>query len=226
MVSDEPVPPRLLIVDPRAILHLEYAACTVAVGFDVEQADNTEQGMAKATLLAPDIVLTDCSAETGGAGVEFCRRLKARVATSRIPVLGLIGAGDPLHATAAAVAGCTVLAKPCSPERLLVEIVRVLGVWPPGPAAVAGSTTVDQLTLMLGRVLRVNAQIMERNDCLSSAAHLWATWYERTLKRANQASVDGRHSDRSLRQRGQETRRDGCEARATAPRSRGRLTDR
>ena len=144
MVSDEPAPPRLLIVDPRAILHLEYAACTVAVGFDVEQADNTEQGMAKATLLAPDIVLTDCSADTGGAGVEFCRRLKARVATSRIPVLGLIGAGDPLHATAAAVAGCTVLAKPCSPERLLVEIVRVLGVWPPGPAA-AGSTTVDQL---------------------------------------------------------------------------------
>ena len=47
MVSDEPVPPRLLIVDPRAILHLEYAACTVAVGFDVEQADNTEQGWRK-----------------------------------------------------------------------------------------------------------------------------------------------------------------------------------
>ena len=71
MVSDEPVPPRLLIVDPRAILHLEYAACTVAVGFDVEQADNTDQGLAKAMLLAPDIVLTDCSADTGGAGVEF-----------------------------------------------------------------------------------------------------------------------------------------------------------
>jgi DNA-binding response OmpR family regulator len=221
MVSGEPVPPRLLIVDPRAILHLEYAACTVAVGFDVEQADNTEQGLAKAMLLVPDIVLTDCSADTGGVGVEFCRRLKARVTTSRIPVLGLIGGGDPLHATAAVVAGCTVLAKPCSPERLLVEIVRVLGVWPPGPAAV-GSTTVDQLTLMLGRVLRVNAQLMEQNDSLSGAAHLWATWYERTLKRANEASVDGRPSDWSLRERGQETRGDGCDARATAPRSRGR----
>jgi DNA-binding response OmpR family regulator len=199
MVSGEPVPPRLLIVDPRAILHLEYAACTAAVGFDVEQADNTAQGMAKAMLLAPDIVLTDCSADTGGAGVELCRRLKARVATSRIPVLGLIGAGDPVHATAAVVAGCTVLAKPCSPERLLVEIVRVLGVWPPGPAA-AGSTTVDQLTLMLGRVLRVNAQLMERNESLSDAAQLWATWYERTLKRANQASSDRRHGDGAARQ--------------------------
>ena len=69
----------------------------------------------------------------GGSRVEFCRRLKARVATSRIPVLGLIGAGDRLNARAAVVAGCTVLAKPCSPERLLVEIVRVLGVWPRAP---------------------------------------------------------------------------------------------
>ena len=204
MVVDEPVPPRLLIVDPRAILHLEYAACTAAVGFDVEQADNPEQGLAKAMLLAPDIVLTDCSADTGGAGVEFCRRLKARVATSRIPVLGLIGAADRLNATAAVVPGFTVLAKPCSPERLLVEIVRVLGVWPPGPAA-AGSTTVDQLTLMLGRVLRENAQLMERNNSLSAAAQLWANWYERTLKRANQASVNGRQSDWSLRQPGQDT---------------------
>ena len=224
MVSDEPVPPRLLIVDPRAILHLEYAASTVAVGFDVEQADNTDQGLAKAMLLAPDIVLTDCSADTGGAGVEFCRRLKALVATSRIPVLGLIGAGDRLNATAAVVAGCTVLAKPCSPERLLVEIVRVLGVWPPGPAA-AGSTTVDQVTLMLGRVLRENAQLMERNNSLSDAAQLWATWYERTLKRANQASVDGRHSDWSLRQTGQDT--PGVDATLEPPRrgscgSRGR----
>ena len=56
----------------------------------------------------------------------------------------------------------------------------------PRAAAAAGSTTVDQLTLMLGRLLRENAQLMERNNSLSDAAQLWATWYERTLKRANQ----------------------------------------
>ena len=227
MVSDEPVPPRLLIVDPRAILHLEYAACTVAVGFDVEQADNTEQGLAKAMLLAPDIVLTDCSADTGGAGVEFCRRLKARVATSRIPVLGLIGAGDRLNARAAVVAGCTVLAKPCSPERLLVEIVRVLGVWPPGPAVAAGSTTVDQLTLMLGRVLRENAQLMERNNSLSDAAQLWATLV-RAYAQTREPGV-GRWSPQRLvaAPDGTGHSRGGCDARATAPRKpRTALTDR
>ena len=178
-------------------------------------------------LLAPDIVLTDCSADTGGAGVEFCRRLKARVATSRIPVLGLIGAGDPLNAKAAVVAGCTVLAKPCSPERLLVEIVRVLGVWPPGPAAAAGSTTVDQLTLMLGRVLRENAQLMERNSRLSDAAQLWASWYEAYAQ--TRESAVGRWSSQRLvgAPDGTGHSRGGCHARAAAPRTaRTALTDR
>jgi DNA-binding response OmpR family regulator len=202
MQTLQPVQPRLLIVDPRDILHLQYADCTVAVGFQVVQAQNNEQGLAKATLLAPDIVLTDCSADTG-AGVEFCRRLKARSSTSRIPVLGLVAADDAKTASAAVAAGCTVLAKPCSPERLLVEIVRVLGVWPPGPPTNSRasyspaveqltemSPTVEQLTEMLGRVLRENAQLMQRNGDLAASARLWANWYERALARANQVSVD------------------------------------
>ena len=192
MPALEPVQPRLLIVDPRDILHLQYADCTAAVGFHVERAQNIEQGLAKATLLSPDIVLTDCSADTD-PGVEFCRRLKARLSTSRIPVLGLIAAGDAKAASAVVAAGCTVLAKPCSPERLLVEIVRVLGIWPPGPLSASRARytqTVEQLTEMLGRVLRENAQLVQRNTDLAASAQLWADWYERAANRANQASVD------------------------------------
>ena len=189
MQTREPVQPRLLIVDHREILHLEYAGCTVAVGFQVYRARNNDQGLAKAARITPDIVLTDCSAEAGGAGVEFCRRLKRRLSTSRIPVLGLIADGDTM--TAAAVgAGCTVLAKPVSPERLLVEIVRVLGVWPPGPLAASRgdcTPTVEHLTQMLGRVLRENAQLVQRNTDLTASAQLWANWYERALARANHA---------------------------------------
>ena len=193
MPTLEPVQPRLLIVDPRDTLHLQYADCTVAVGFQVEHAQNNEQGLAKATLLAPDLVLTDCSADTGAAGVEFCRRLKARLSTSRIPVLGLVAADDAKTARAAVAAGCTVLAKPCSPERLLVEIVRVLGVWPPGPSAASPASytpTVEHLTEMLGRVLRENAQLRQRSVDLTASARLWANWYERALVRANRVSVD------------------------------------
>ena len=187
-----PVQPRLLIVEPRDILHLQYADCTIAVGFQVERAQSHEQGVAKATLLAPDIVLTDCSADTE-AGVEFCRRLKTRLSTSRIPVLGLIAPDDATTASAAIAAGCTVLAKPCSPERLLVEIVRVLGVWPPGPTVALGASytpTVEQLTEMLGRVLRENARLVQRNTDLAASAGLWANWYECALERATQVPVD------------------------------------
>lgn len=187
-----PVQPRLLIVEPRDILHLQYADCTIAVGFQVERAQSHEQGVAKATLLAPDIVLTDCSADTE-AGVEFCRRLKTRLSTSRIPVLGLIAPDDATTASAAIAAGCTVLAKPCSPERLLVEIVRVLGVWPPGPIVALGESytpTVEQLTEMLGRVLRENARLMQRNTDLAASAQLWANLYEGALGRTNHVPVD------------------------------------
>jgi CheY-like chemotaxis protein len=199
MPTLQPVQPRLLIVDPRDILHLQYADCTVAVGFEVERAKNNDQGLAKATLLAPDIVLTDCSAETEGAGVEFCRRLKERLSTSRIPVLGLIAPGDATTASAAVAAGCTVLAKPCAPERLLVEIVRVLGVWPPGTPDVSRASytpTVEQLTEMLGRVLRENAQLMQRSTDLAASARLWVRWYERALERANQATADAHRVQR------------------------------
>jgi CheY-like chemotaxis protein len=205
MPTLERTQPRLLIVDPRNILHLQYADCTAAVGFQLERARNHDQGLAIASLLAPDLVLTECSADVR-TGVEFCRRLKARLSTSRIPVLGLIAADDAETATAAVAAGCTVLAKPCSPERLLVEIVRVLGVWPPGSAVAARAShtpTVEQLTEMLGRLLRENAQLMQRTTDLATAAELWANWYERALKRADQ--VERRAADVDLATAGQRT---------------------
>lgn len=189
--------PRILIVDPHDILRLMYADCAAAVGFQLTHAKNDDQGLAIASLLAPDLVLTECAPDAR-TGVQFCRRLKARLSTNRIPVLGLVAAGDAKTATAAVAAGCSVLAKPCTPERLLVEIVRVLGVWPPGPAVEtpAGHTpTVEQLTEMLGRVLRENAQLVQRVSDLTSAAGLWANWYERTLHRANQ--IGGRSYARS-----------------------------
>jgi len=180
--------PRMLIVDPHDILRLMYADCATAVGFQLEHAKNDEQGLAIASLLAPDVVLTECAANAR-SGVQFCLRLKARLSTSRIPVLGLVAADDAKTATAAVAAGCSVLAKPCTPERLLVEIVRVLGVWPPGPAVetrAGRAPTVEQLTDMLGRVLRENAQLVQRTSDLTAAAGLWANWYERALQRANQ----------------------------------------
>ena len=179
-------PTRILMVDPGDHLQRQYAGCTTAVGFQLDYAKTHEEGLAKATFLAPHIVLTGCSAETG-TGIEFCQLLKSRLSTSRIPVLGFVAAADAITARAAIAAGCTVIETPCSPERLLVEIVSAL--WlidPPLPQTPA----VEPVTKMLGQVLREHARLVERHADLAASAHLWANWYERTLTRANQEPLD------------------------------------
>lgn len=186
--------PVLLIVGPEDTLHLQYAPCGTAVGLQVEYASDTELALAKATFGGPDVVLTDWSGERASSGAELCRRLKGRASTSRIPVLGLISQGDTAAANIAVAIGCTVLAKPCSPERLLVEIVRVLNVRPRGPAhAPRGDyvTAIEQLEHMLGHVLRQNAQLVQRTADLKEAATLWANWYERALSRLHDALETG-----------------------------------
>ena len=97
----------------------------------------------------------------------------------------------------------------------------------PGPRRRAGSTTVDQLTLMLGRVLRENAQLMERNNSLSDAAQLWAN-VVRAYAQTREPGV-GQWSPQRLvaAPAGTGHSRGGYDARATAPRTpRTALTDR
>jgi len=183
-----PGKPLLLIVEPRDTLRLQYAHCGIAVGLHVEHACDADLALAKATFLSPDIVLTDWSDENG-AGTEFCRRLKQRASTSRIPVLGLISDGDATAANAAVAVGCMVLSKPCPPERLLVEIVRVLYVRSSSRAGAARTdylTAIEQLEHMLGHVLRENAQLVQHTADLEESSSLWADWYERALDRMNQ----------------------------------------
>jgi hypothetical protein len=103
----------------------------------------------------------------------------------------LISDDDPAATSAAVAVGCTVLAKPCLPERLLVEIVRVLHVRARGPARGARHdylTAIEQLERMLGHVLRENAQLAQRTADLEESAALWANWYERALRRLNQTA--------------------------------------
>jgi DNA-binding NarL/FixJ family response regulator len=60
-------------------------------------------------------------------GASTCTRLKSDPATESIPVILLTGATDiDLTDHAMAVGACDVLTKPCSPDRLLGTIQRVL----------------------------------------------------------------------------------------------------
>jgi CheY-like chemotaxis protein len=63
---------------------------------------------------------------------EVARRLKSDEQTKRIPIIALSGRSMQHEQVSALRAGCDVyLTKPCSPDRLLTAIRKLLGMTPP-----------------------------------------------------------------------------------------------
>jgi two-component system, cell cycle response regulator DivK len=124
--------PRVLVVDDYPDAREMYAEYLRYSGFDVIEAGNGIEALERATDSAPDIILMDLSLPVMD-GWEATRRLKADQSTARIPIVALTG-----HALAgihegAKSAGCDAfVTKPCLPEDLVKEILKVLG-----PAATA-----------------------------------------------------------------------------------------
>ncbi|HEX2462586.1 MAG TPA: hypothetical protein VHJ58_20765, partial [Vicinamibacterales bacterium] len=99
--------------------------------------------------------------------------------------------------------GCTaVLVKPCSPERLLVEIIWVL-VRTRNDGPMTGSMTVRFLTRSLRNALDKNARLATENADLAASALLWADWYGQAIERANiqRESYQGAIGSAARRQR-------------------------
>ncbi len=193
MVDGFPFSPLLLIVGPDQRSRERYAACAAAADLRVEQAHNGLQALDKATTLRPDIILTDLSLSYGLDGIALCRRLGDAESTKRIPILAVAGE-RPTEVEEARAAGCTsVLVKPCSPERLLVEIIRVLS-----RAQRVGligeredhQMTVGFLTRSLWTALGRNAALTTENADLTASAELWADWYGRAAERARHAEAE------------------------------------
>jgi CheY-like chemotaxis protein len=193
MVDGFPSSPLLLIVGPDRRSRERYAACAAAADLRVEQAHNGVQALDKATTLRPDIILTDLSRSYGLDGIALCRQLGDAESTKGIPILAVAGE-RPTEVEEARAAGCTsVLVKPCSPERLLVEIIRVLS-----RAQRAGligeredhQMTVRFLTRSLWTALAKNAALTTEIADLMASAQLWADWYGRTAERARRAEAE------------------------------------
>ncbi len=193
MVDGFPFNPLLLIVGPDRQSRERYAACAAAADLRVEQAHNGLQALDKATTLQPDIILTDLSLNHGLDGIALCRRLGDAESTKGIPILAVAGE-RPTEVEEARAAGCTsVLVKPCSPEKLLVEIIRVLS--RTQRVGLIGERedhqmTVRFLTRSLWTALGKNAALTAENADLSAAAELWADWYGRAAQRARDAEAE------------------------------------
>jgi DNA-binding response OmpR family regulator len=61
-----------------------YAAYLRSEGFKTTEADNSDDGVAKALALSPDFIVLDFDLDG-----ETTSRLKANISTSRIPVIAL-----------------------------------------------------------------------------------------------------------------------------------------
>jgi signal transduction histidine kinase len=177
-----PSSPLLLIVGPDRRSRERYAAFAAAADLRVEHAHNGLQALDKATALRPDIILTDLSVSYGLEPFELCRRLGGDASTKSIPILA-VARDSPTEVEEARAAGCiSVLVTPCSPERLVVEIMWVL-MQTQNDRAIGEPVTLRFLTRGWRAALRQNAQLLEENADLRASALLWADWYGRAVDR-------------------------------------------
>jgi CheY-like chemotaxis protein len=124
MQSQETRPTVLLIDDCEP--HRSMYEVTLEAEFDVVTAARGREGLRLAATNHPDAILLDVLMPEMD-GWETCTRLKSDPATESIPVILLTGTTDiDLTDHAMAVGACDVLTKPCSPDRLLGTIQRVL----------------------------------------------------------------------------------------------------
>lgn len=125
--------PRVLIVDDYPDAREMYSEYLQFSGFDVVEAANGMEALQRAVEDAPDIILMDLSLPVMD-GWEATRRLKSDARTASIPVVALTGHALAGISEGAKEAGCDAcVTKPCLPEDLVKEILKVLDGRPPSP---------------------------------------------------------------------------------------------
>ena len=122
--------PRVLLVDDYPDARAMYGEYLEFSGFDVVEAANGEEALARALDAGPDIIVMDLSLPVMD-GCEATRRLKADARTAAIPVVALTGHALAGISDGARQAGCAAfVTKPCLPDDLVLEIRRVLAARP------------------------------------------------------------------------------------------------
>ena len=119
-------PPLVLVVDDHAEMREVFAEILRVQGFRVETAISGLDGVAKATITAPNLIIMDL-AMPDMDGWEATRQLKASPGTKDVPILVLSAHGLDQYREAAAAAGCSAyLTKPLDPADLVREVRRLL----------------------------------------------------------------------------------------------------
>ena len=95
-------------------------------GYTVVEAADGGEAIRRAEELSPDVILMDLSMPVVD-GWQATRRLKASAHTQHVPIIALTSHALEGAATPALEAGCDAfVVRPCSPDRVLAEVERVL----------------------------------------------------------------------------------------------------
>ena len=119
--------PLVLLVDDYDDARELYGTYLAIHGYRVEEASDGHGAVEKALRLLPDIILMDLSLP-GIDGWDVTSRLKRDDRTAHIPIIAFTAHALPKEIARALAVGCdAIITKPCLPEVLVKEIVRVLG---------------------------------------------------------------------------------------------------
>jgi signal transduction histidine kinase len=117
-----PRPPTVLVVDDSPTLLLALLDNLGHHGFLVVLAHDAREGLMRATLAQPDLILLDIIMP-GLDGLETCRRLKAEAGTRDIPVIFMTGLSDSNQIVGGfGVGGVDYITKPFRIEEVLARI--------------------------------------------------------------------------------------------------------
>ena len=118
--------PLVLLVEDQPELRTLYARQLELSGFDVIQAANGADALVHTAAHFPDVVLMDLSLPVLD-GWEATRRLKNDARTAHIPIVALTAHDESGELQRATNAGCDwFVPKPCPPDALVHEVLRVL----------------------------------------------------------------------------------------------------
>jgi len=152
-----------LLVDRDPDSRQMYAEYLSHAAYEVEQAEDGREALAKAIAQRPHVIITETQLP-GIDGYRLCELLRADASTQATPIIIVTGDAHPPDLRRAERSGAdAVLTKPCLPERLMEEIRRCLETSIAlRQRAVALRTDVDEQLPRAAQELKKSRQIRAR----------------------------------------------------------------
>jgi CheY-like chemotaxis protein len=118
--------PLALLIDRDPDTRQMYAEFLHGAAYEIDQAEDGREGLAKALTRHPDVIVTEMRL-TGISGLDLCRVLRDDAVTHDIPIVVVTADAFETDVKRARAAGAdVVLTKPCLPDHLASAIQRLL----------------------------------------------------------------------------------------------------